>query len=227
MIRAILFDFDGLILDTETAVFQSWQETYREFGVELDLELYAGCVGRGALDSQFHPLEHLEELVGKPLDREAVSAKRKKRNLDLIAAQSALPGVEDYISSAKKLGLHVGLASSSYRTWVVGHLTHLELLDQFETIRTADDVVRAKPDPELYLRALQDLEVSPDEAIAFEDSPNGVAAAVAAGIYTVWVPNSVTRLLPCYGYDLRLGSLAEIPLGELIEGVAEPMAIAL
>lgn len=227
MIRAVLFDFDGLILDTETAEFQSWQETYREFGFELDLEVYAQCIGRGASDQEFKPIDHLQELVGHGLDRDTVASKRRKRNLDLIEEQTAMPGVEDYIQTAKELGLRVGLASSSPRSWVSGHLNHLELLDRFDTIRTADDVVRAKPYPELYLRALADLQVSADEAIALEDSPNGVAAAVAAGIYTVWVPNSVTRMLPCYGYDLMLDSLAELPLTDLIEGVGEPMAIAL
>jgi HAD superfamily hydrolase (TIGR01509 family) len=227
MIRAVLFDFDGLILDTETAEFQSWQETYREYGQELDVEVYAQCIGRGASDQEFKPIDHLQELLGHSLDINAVAAKRRKRNLDLIDAQSALPGVTDYIDTAKLLGLRVGLASSSPRSWVSTHLNHLELLDRFDTIRTADDVVRAKPYPELYLRALADLQVSADEAIALEDSPNGVAAAVAAGIYTVWVPNSVTRLLDCYGYDLRLDSLADLPLADLIEGVAEPMAIAL
>jgi len=227
MIRAVLFDFDGLILDTETAEFQSWQETYQEFDLELDIEVYAQCIGRGASDQEFKPIDHLQELLGHRLDINAVAAKRKKRNLDLIDAQTALPGVTDYITTAKQLGLRVGLASSSPRSWVSTYLNHLELLDRFDTIRTADDVVRAKPYPELYLRALADLQVSADEAIALEDSPNGVAAAVAAGIYTVWVPNSVTRMLPCYGYDLRLDSLADLSLADLIEGVAEPMAIAL
>jgi HAD superfamily hydrolase (TIGR01509 family) len=227
MIRAVLFDFDGLILDTETAEFQSWQETYQLFGLELDLDDYARCIGRGATDQDFKPLDRLALLVGPHFDREGIKASRKKRNLDLIFAQSALPGVEDYISTAKKQGLRIGLASSSPRSWVTGYLAHLELLDRFETIRTADDVVQAKPNPELYQLALADLGVSADEAIAFEDSPNGVAAAVAAGIYTVWVPNSVTRMLECYGYDLRLDSLADVPLTELIESVAEPMAIAL
>jgi putative hydrolase of the HAD superfamily len=83
-------------------------------------------------------------------------------------------------------------------------------------------VYRSKPDPELYLNVLDKLGVSNSEAIVFEDSPNGILAARRAGIFTVAVPNQITRRLPLDGADLRLESLADLPLEQLLDKVAEP-----
>ncbi len=215
MIRGLIFDFDGLILETEGPVYQSWVELYQEYGQELPFEVWATIIGT-ASQEHFNPFEMLEEKIGKKLDRENLSARRVARELELIHAQTVLPGVEEKITSAKALGLKLGIASSSDREWVVGHLTRLRLAHHFDAIHTADDVEHTKPDPELYRLALRSLGLRPQEAIVFEDSPNGVKAARSAGIFTIAVPNPLTRQLSLDHADLILDSLVDLPLDQLL-----------
>jgi HAD superfamily hydrolase (TIGR01509 family) len=127
--------------------------------------------------------------------------------------------VQAYLAEARQMGLKIGMASSSPCRWVIGHLQRLELLEFFDTVRARDDVERVKPDPELFLTVLADLGAEPQEAVAFEDSPNGIQAAKAAGLLCVAVPNPVTRQYSLAQADLRLDSLADLPLQALIEKV--------
>jgi HAD superfamily hydrolase (TIGR01509 family) len=126
------------------------------------------------------------------------------------------PGVLDYIAEGRRLGLKVGVASSSPRSWVAGHLTRLGIVDLFDCLCTSEDVVTVKPDPALYLLALARLGASADESIAFEDSPNGILAAKRAGLFCVAVPNPLTSQLPLDLADVRLNSMTDMPLSELL-----------
>ena len=143
---------------------------------------------------------------------------------ELVLKQAILPGVEEYIREAKARGMKVGLASASWGDWAPGHLERLGLHVHFDAIKTAADVERVKPDPALYLAALDALGLDATEAIALEDSPNGIAAAKAAGLFCVAVPNAMTRDLDVRAADLRLASLAAMPLAELLE-IAETRRI--
>jgi HAD superfamily hydrolase (TIGR01509 family) len=216
MIKALIFDFDGLIIDTESAEFQSWQETFDEHGCALTFEDWSICIGTTAEHHDFDPCEHLEQLYGRPLDRESVHARRRERMWRLIEDLTLLEGVEHYLSEGRQRGLRIGLASSSPRWWIEAHLGRLGLLDRFDYIRTRTDVSRGKPDPELYQNVLDAFDCTGIEAIAFEDSPNGIRAARAAGIYTVAVPNPLTRRLDVSHASLCLPSLAAMPLADLI-----------
>ncbi len=220
-IRAFLFDFDGLILDTELASRAGWELLYREHGHELPSEMWAKVVGtHGAWD----PMAHLEELVGEPLEREALNERRYAHEIALIEAEELRPGIAEYIAAARRLGLKRAIVSSSPRYWVDMHLRRLEETAGWDAICTADrDRLRAKPAPTLYLEALDALDVAADEAVAFEDSPNGVRAATAAGVFCVAVPNEVTRELGLdeAGADLVLPSLADLPPDELLARFAE------
>ncbi len=220
-IRAFLFDFDGLILDTELASRAGWELLYREHGHELPPEKWATIVGTyGSWD----PMTHLEELVGSPLEREALNERRYAHELALIEAEELRPGIAEYLAAARRLGLKRAIVSSSSRRWVDMHLERLEEAVGWDAICTADhDPLRAKPAPTLYLEALEQLGVAPAEAVAFEDSPNGVRAAKAAGIYCIAVPNEVTRELGLdeAGADLVLDSLADLPPDELLARFAE------
>jgi HAD superfamily hydrolase (TIGR01509 family) len=214
MIRAIIFDFDGLILETEEPTFQSWQEVYRSFGYSLPFSTWSIMVG--TTQSEFDPLRELQKLVKDGVDWEAVETRRKVSENALIEAQPILPGVEDYLKGAKRLGLKIGLASTSSCKWVIRHLTRLGLANYFDCIRTSDDVQHIKPDPELYLSVLSGLKVNADEAFALEDSPPGIGSAKRAGLYCIAVPNTLTRQLDLTQADFQLGSLTEIPLEELL-----------
>jgi HAD superfamily hydrolase (TIGR01509 family) len=222
MISALIFDFDGLILDTEKSEFVSWQEMYAEHQVQLLLEEWAVCIGAGA--DTFDPYTHLETLLRRPIAREEIRQRRLQRRMAMLAEELLLPGVEEYLQTARHLRLKLGVASSSSRAWVEGHLERLGILHYFDVIRCRDDVQYAKPDPELYLSALAGLEVQAEQAIALEDSPNGVRAAQRAGIFCVAIPNVITSQLPLDHADLRLTSMAAIPLEELIALVEQRRA---
>ena len=219
-IKALLFDFDGLILDTETPEFGVWQAIYREYGQHLTAETWGQIVG-GLGASQFDPAEHLVGLVGDGLAVEGLRARHKTESEALVLEQPILPGVEEILNEARQLSLRLAIASSSPHSWVDAHLTRLGLFERFEAVICADDVPpgRTKPNPDLFLKAAEVLEANTREALAFEDSPNGVRAARAAGIFVVLVPNPMTALLEHDGADLALGSLAELSLEELLSEV--------
>jgi HAD superfamily hydrolase (TIGR01509 family) len=214
---ALIFDFDGLILDTELSELQSWREIYTEYNADLPLEQWAKCIGSGA--DSFDPIAFLEAQIGRRVERDDILTRRRKRHLEQLAAEVLLPGVETYLHTAKRLGMKIGLASSSSRNWVSGHLTRLGIADFFDVMKCGDEVAHKKPDPELYLGVLSAFNISGDKAIALEDSPNGVLAAQRAGIFCVAIPNPVTSQLDLAHADLRLKSLALMPLEELIAEV--------
>jgi len=218
-IKALIFDFDGLILDTETPEFRVWQAIYHEHGRELDPADWGRIVG-GAGAGYFDAAIHLATLVGDGLDPAVLRQRNQTESAKLILSQPVLPGVVDYLEEAGRLGLRLAIASSSPHSWVDAHLKRLELFEYFKPVVCADDVPagRTKPHPDLFLKVLDELGIRADEAVAFEDSPNGVRAAQAAGIFVVTVPNPVTALLDFGGEDLRLGSLADLPLASLLGG---------
>jgi len=206
-VRGLLFDFDGLLIDTETPGRRSWEEIYREHGYELPLDQWATKIG--TIGTPFDPAVHLGE---------ALRARRRARHHELIALEDLRPGVDDYLANAKERGLRTAIVSSSDDWWIETRLEHLGHGHDWDVIVAANgDRQRAKPRPDLYLEALDRLGLAPDEAIAFEDSPNGLRAAKAAGLYCVAVPNPVTATLAFDDADLVLESLADLPLDELLD----------
>ncbi len=192
MIQALIFDFDGTILDTETPEFEVWQSVYAHHGTQLELDDWGR--GIGTWDA-FDPHAHLETLTGKTLDKDHLHTIVRGRVHEIVHALAPLPGVLDALEHAKSRGLRLAVASSSSRDWVSDHLERLGLLGFFESLSTRYDVERVKPDPALYVHALEQLGLQPAQALAIEDSPNGAKAALTAGLRTVVVPNSVTQTL--------------------------------
>jgi HAD superfamily hydrolase (TIGR01509 family) len=218
VVRALVFDFDGLILDTEVPVFIAWSETYERHGERLSPEFWASIIGYG-LD-HFDPLADLERRVGRSLDRDEVQTARRRRQMELTLALDILPGVREWRQEAAERGVRLGVASSSGRSWVLGHLERLGL-DGWDCVRCGDDVERTKPAPDLYLATLECLGVAPAEAIAVEDSGVGVQAAKAAGLFCVAVPSSLTSSHDFRRADLVLRSLAEVPFRDVAERVGD------
>jgi HAD superfamily hydrolase (TIGR01509 family) len=213
MILALVFDFDGLILETEGPIYQSWRELYAAYGIALPFDTWGKIIGTS---DHFDVFGELERQVGHPLDREALIARQKVRETELVLQQQVRPGVEQYLKDARRLGLKIGLASSSSCRWVTGHLERLGLLAYFDRICARDDVHLTKPDPELFQLAVCWLGVEPGQAVAIEDSPNGILAAKRAGLYCLAVPNALTRQLSLDLADLRVDSLEELPLEQLL-----------
>ena len=218
MIRGLIFDFDGLILDTEGPEYQSWCEIFHQHGQELPATLWVECIGRA--QGWFDPLAHLEGLLGRALDYQNLREQQRRRMLDLVDAQPLLSGVESYVRDAQRLGLRLAIASSGSPDWVNGHLKRLRLGDAWHCVHCPDGVVRAKPEPDLYLAALKALDISAAQAIAFEDSPNGIRAAKRAGLRCVAVPHALTDGLDLSEADVRLSSLSEMPLEKLLSSLA-------
>ena len=216
MIRALVFDFDGLILDTEEPVYRSWLEVYEAHGEELPFERWVQIVGSTTIG--FHPQHHLEERLGRTLPKEVLD-RRIGRRTEMVLANKLLPGVLEHLDAARAARLQVGVASSSTRDWVMGHLARLGILDRFDCLRCRDDVANVKPEPDLYVAVLECLGVAASEAIAIEDSPNGVLAAKRAGMRCVAIPNWITARLDLGQADVVLGSLADVTLAELLRRV--------
>lgn len=211
---ALVFDFDGLILDTEIPIFRAWQQVYADHGVPpIDLDEWASVLGlhHGHPDAP-RPLERLARLVGGELDLVAIEARRREIRDDLIGVSDLRPGVIQLLDEAQRLGVPTAIASSSSSEWILSHLEPRGLLDRFDALSCAGDGVPGKPDPATYLQACHLLGADPVASIAFEDSPNGVLAAKAAGLYCVAVPNGVSARLDFPAADRVVGSLLEVDL---------------
>jgi HAD superfamily hydrolase (TIGR01509 family) len=215
MLKALIFDFDGLILDTETPEVLVWQDIYRDHGFELPVEEWRKTVGGYGL-SDFDPATHLADLSSGKLDSAALKLRYRRESDAIIHVNPILPGVIKIIEEARRDGMKVAIGSSSPHSWVDEHAKRLGIFDQFHDIICADDVApgRTKPNPDIYLKALEKLEVESSSAIVFEDSPNGVLAAQRANIFVVAVPNPLTVTMGVTG-DLTVSSLAELSLQAL------------
>ena len=212
-LQGLIFDFDGLIVDTEYPSFQGWTALYESHGCELPLTTYAKHIGSpGAYDLH----AHLESLVGRPLNREALVEERRQRYRQLTVNQQLLPGVKEYVTTASQRGLRLGIASGSSRTWVEPHLHQFALHEHFDCITSAEDISQTKPNPEVYEKTLAALGCKPEEVIAFEDSPHGVTAAQRARIFCVAVPNGITRQLSLDHADYILESFSALPFAQLL-----------
>jgi HAD superfamily hydrolase (TIGR01509 family) len=214
VIDSLIFDFDGIIIDTETPDFLTWEETFQGYGVELDRSWWTQFIGGSSRRMEVCTL--LQDLVGRAVDCPDLIASRRRRYVEVVESNPLLPGVLEYLESAKDLGLKLAIASSSGHDWVDGHLERRGLSHYFDSVNCADDVARVKPDPELYLLAAANLGTVPGNTLVIEDSANGVTAAKSAGAYCVAVPNPMTRDLPVSHADLRLEALSDMTLPALL-----------
>ena len=217
MIKALLFDFDGTLVDTESIDLRVWQEVFEAHGVSVPVDRFALRIGTLTGPDE---LDELDALLDAPCERDEVTATRRRRERELLELEPLRPGVRDYLDRARELGLGVAIVSSSSRAWIDGNLQRLGLLDGWAAVVSADgDTTRCKPSPALYLEALELLGVEAAEAIAIEDSPNGITAARAAGIFCAAFPNDVTTALDLSEADLVVDSLEAVPLGDLLARV--------
>jgi HAD superfamily hydrolase (TIGR01509 family) len=218
-LAAIVFDFDGLIVDTENPGFISWQEIYQEFGATLRIDDWRHATG---YVGGFDPAIHLEQILCRRLDWSQLVPKREARNWELTLQAKALPGIEPLLRNARERQLRIGVASNSENGWVEGGLRRLGLRDYIDAVVTRDMVVNPKPAPDIYLKTVQTLEVEPGNAVALEDSEPGCTAAKQAGLRAVAIPNrfserqdlTIADLVVKSATDLNLDLLAALVTGE-------------
>jgi HAD superfamily hydrolase (TIGR01509 family) len=214
---ALVFDFDGLILDTETSEFHSVSAAFAEHGLELDRAEWQGIIGTA---DHPHWVDLLEEALGRPVeDREALLVRRTGEHDLVVLSEAVRPGVVELLAAAEDAGVPAAVASSSSWSWVGGHLERLDLRRWFRHVVTRDDVggdrTRTKPAPDLFLLAAERLDVDPASCVAFEDSPHGARAARAAGMAVVAVPGPMTEGLDFGDADRLVASLADVELADL------------
>lgn len=208
--KAIIFDFDGLIIDTEVVGLQIWQREFDKVGLTFDMAGYQNLIGAHHVIGGYRPHDQLAAHLNN-----GVSGRELRLAMDLEARETidkegAMPGVLQVLDEAARRGYLLAVGSSSDQPWVHGHLKRLGLFNRFNTIVTADDVQNAKPEPDIFLKVLENLSVEPHNAIVLEDSNNGVVAAHRAGIRAIAVPNEVTL-----GQDFSLATAVVPSLEEL------------
>jgi HAD superfamily hydrolase (TIGR01509 family) len=211
---AIVFDFDGLIVDTEGPGFVSWREVYERFGASLGLDDWSHATG---YVGGFDPAVHLEGLLGRRLDWSDIAPKREARNWALTLQAETLPGIETLLRSARERGLPVGVASNSGNGWVEGGLKRLGLRAYVDVVVTRDMVQNPKPAPDVYLKTVQTLGIEPDRAVALEDSEPGCRAAKLAGLKAVAIPNEFSERQDFKMADLVVSSAEALSLKSLEE----------
>jgi HAD superfamily hydrolase (TIGR01509 family) len=217
MHAGLVLDFDGTILDTEGPNYRSWAELWDDQGHQLELADWQQIIGT---DGVFDPWDELERRVGGPLDP-ILGLRRQSRRDQLLKQEEVRPGIVAWLGEAEELGIPVGIASSSPNDWVEAHLESIGLRPRFACVVGRDERVPAKPDPSSYVLACQVLGADPTRSVAVEDSPHGVSAAVAAGLFTVVVPHQWTAGLDVSTADLVVSSLEVLTLSDVLGRAAE------
>ncbi|MBB4910123.1 HAD family hydrolase [Actinophytocola algeriensis] len=210
---ALVFDFDGLLMDTETASLRVWQYLWREYGLELDVSTFFAQHGGNVIAERY---AKLAAAVGPAFDQDEAHDTRLTYRREVHATLELAAGIARWLDEARELGIRLAVASSSPRDWVVDHLTRVGYLDRFELLACGDEAGTHKPDPGVYLLALERLGVPAERALAFEDTVHGVAAAKAAGLRCVAIPHPNADPAAFTAAERVLTSAADVPLRVLI-----------
>ncbi len=206
---AIVFDFDGLICDTEGAQVEAVSAVFQRYDATFPLDRWLQTIGTATAEDNWVPW--LAEQVSANFDPHQALEEFKAHNRELVLALKPNPGIESILDMASTAGVPVAIASSSPSSWIKPLLHSLGLKEAFSIVVSREQVVHAKPAPDLYLLAMNKLGLAnADRAVALEDSRNGSLAAVAAGMHCVAVPGPVTAQQDFSHVPLRLSSLAVI-----------------
>ena len=210
-----IFDCDGLLADTETPDYDAWREIYEEQGLHLPVELWAQTIGTAIGHDRTDWHAPLAEAIGPGYDREAVRTRRSAFYQTAIGRLTPMPGVLALLDALDEASIPCAVASNSDRAWVDRVLGITGLTPRFRVITTADEVEHPKPAPDVYLLAAKRLGIPPEHCAAFEDSPRGLAAAHAAGLFTVAVPTALTQHFAFEQAHHIVKSLEKLVLGDL------------
>ncbi len=205
---AVLFDFDGVLVDTEWAIYQAWLKTFQAHGHDLPLDIYTRCIGSDF--ATWSPKTHLEDLSGLDFDWHDLDTRRQETIMAELVGEQTMTGTLPLLEKLRTSGIRRAVVSSSSHHWVDGWLNKLAFAHYFELVICRGDAAKIKPAPDLYLEAAKRLGLAPQDCLVIEDSLNGMHAAKAAGM-TVWiVPNRVTSGLNFTPADRTFQSLVEL-----------------
>ena len=216
-VRALLLDFDGTMVETESASYAAWRETLAGHGYDLTVPAWIGAVGTlNGVD----PVALLQAHTGVAIDGDDLRARARARHHELVATEQLRDGVQLLVDDARDAGLHTAIVTAASSWWVRTHLTRLGIDEHWEHVIAADgDITRAKPSPVLYHEAASLLQIDPAQAVVVEDSLNGIRAAKAAGMTCVAFPNPITATLDLSEADLVVDDLGGLGLGELLRRI--------
>lgn len=210
MIKAVIFDVDGTLLDTERIYMKAWKEAAAEAGYVMPDSVLQKTRAVNAKDAA----RIFEEEIGNGFSYQAVRPIRVRIAEEIIKRESPIlkPGVLELLAFLKGKGIRLSVASSTNQQGTREHLAESRILDRFEVVVGGDMVTNGKPHPDIFLKAAEALGTAPQECIVVEDSPTGIRAAYAAGMKAVLVPDqaAITQEIIDMA-DVVLNSLLEMP----------------
>lgn len=206
--KGIIFDFDGVLVDTEWAIYQSWVTLYQREGQNISIETYSPCLGAGY--SHWDPAAHLEQLTGRNYNWDVETPIRQARIEADLEQMGLMPGVSELLDWCDEHMVPMAVASSSSRRWVAGWLDKLGIHHRFKGVFTRTDGYPVKPDPALFLAALDCLQLQASDCIIIEDTENGTISAQRAGIPCVAIPNRMTRFSNLSRANFTFDSMSQL-----------------
>ncbi len=206
--KAVIFDFDGVLVNTEVAIYNSWKRVYAAEGHEIPLETFNQCLGSGY--TYWDPGKYLESLTGKTYDWPAINAARQAEIVRDLENEGLIPGVEDFIKKLHSAGVPMAIGSSSSHKWVDDWLKREKIMQYFNTVVCRDDCKAVKPAPDIFLKAAVNLGIAPADCVVLEDSHNGTIAAVNAGMNVISVPNRITAFADFSMATCRITAIREL-----------------
>ena len=213
--KALILDFDGTIIDTESPAFESTAQIWTRHGVEFPMDWWLQGMGT---DRKSTWVEELENRLGHSIDHDSVMEERQQIKNEMTESQPVLPGILELLEAADRRGITMAVGSSSPHRWVDRHLKRVGLYERFSHVVCRDDVGGvSKPAPDVFVQALGLLGVNADSGAVIEDSPNGLKAALAAGLRTVVVPNPLVKHLDFSGAFARYEALDDLPPDQLLD----------
>ena len=206
--RALLFDFDGVILDTEWPIYQTWLTFFEKHNHPLPLETYIKCIGSDF--ETWSPETHFEAISGLKPDWESFNLSRNEKIRREVAKLSPMPGLIDLLTFASNLSLPCAVVSSSSHSWVDHWLEKHQLSHFFQQVVCRGDAPRIKPAPDLFQEACQRLNLPAEKCLVIEDSKNGLISAQEAGCPVAAIPNRITECIDFSKADFQFRNLAEL-----------------
>ena len=223
-LEAVIFDFDGVILDSETPEYESHRRIYERCGAALTVDEWCGAIGIWTEGHDDRRFETLCERAANAPSRDAYHAERR-RIFDDLVPREPMRGIRDLLLALADAGIPAAIASTAPARWVVSAAERIGIRPLVRTVVTSDDVPRRKPAPDVYLEAARRLGADPAHAVAIEDSGPGITSAKAAGMTAIVIPHWLTEQHDLSGADLRVahaGELSVARLAQLLDSARAP-----